>query len=521
MSSSPTVPRAVLRLEGITKRFGALVANDAIDLALNAGEVLALLGENGAGKTTLMNILFGHYVADRGRVMLAEGDIWRELPAGSPMAALKAGIGMVHQHFTLAENLTGLENIVLGTEPWYALGAGRGRAASALDELMARTGLKAPLNVPVERLGVGERQRVEILKALYRQARILVLDEPTAVLTPQEADGLFEAVRVLKADGLAVVFISHKLHEVTAISDRLAVLRGGKKVADQPAVGIDRAAIARLMVGRDVAPERPPTPHPGASVLRLDKVSAGTGRGALVEASLTVRGGEIVGIAGVSGNGQGALAALIAGLARPTAGTFELVDGGPPSDPADAIGRGVGRLAEDRHKDGMVGDMTVAENLVIEARHAPAYQSFGLMRWGAVEAATKTAISDFDVRCPGPNAPLRLLSGGNIQKLLLARALAGSRKLILANQPTRGLDVGATGEVHERLREAARGGAGVLLISEDLDEIFALSNRIGVMHGCRLTAAIDARRLDVEAIGLAMAGQPGDVFLAAPQGDAA
>jgi general nucleoside transport system ATP-binding protein len=521
MSPSSLAGRPVLRLEGITKRFGALLANDAIDLELRAGEVLALLGENGAGKTTLMNILFGHYVADQGRVVMADGSDWRELPAGSPTAALKAGIGMVHQHFTLADNLTGLENIVLGTEPWYALGAGRGRAKTALDDLMARTGLKAPLTVPVDRLGVGERQRIEILKALYRQARILVLDEPTAVLTPKEADGLFEAVRVLKADGLAVVFISHKLHEVTAISDRLAVLRGGKKVADQSAAGIDRAAIARLMVGRDVAPERPPTPHPSAPVLRLDQVSAGTGRGALNAASLTVRGGEIVGIAGVSGNGQGTLAALIAGLARPTSGTFMLVDGGPPKSPADAIARGVGRLAEDRHKDGMIGDMTVAENLVIEARGAADYQNLGVMRWGAVDAVTRGVIKDFDVRCPGPDAPLRLLSGGNIQKLLLARALAGSRKLILANQPTRGLDVGATGEVHERLREAARGGAGVLLISEDLDEIFALSNRIAVMHGGQLTAAIGAERLDVEAIGLAMAGQPGAVFMAERQGDAA
>jgi simple sugar transport system ATP-binding protein len=507
----------VLRLEGISKRFGALQANDSIDLALNAGEIVALLGENGAGKTTLMNILFGHYVADTGRVLLADRDgRWREQPQGSPQAALKAGIGMVHQHFTLAENLTGLENIILGTEPWFAFGISRRRAETRVGDLMRRTGLSARIDVPVERLGVGERQRLEILKALYRDARILVLDEPTAVLTPQEAQSLFAAVRKLASEGLAVLFISHKLPEVLALSHRLVVLRAGAKVADRPTEGADAALIAQLMVGREVAVERPAPASPGETVLSLENVRAGAGREGISDLDLTLHAGEIVGIAGVSGNGQNTLAGLVAGLSTPDAGDLRIVGEPGIADPAALIARGVGRLAEDRHRDGMIGDMSVADNLVIERRRDPAFNRSGFRRDGATREAATRAIAAFDVRCPGPNAPLRLLSGGNIQKLLLARALAGEPKLILANQPTRGLDVGATVDVHNRLREAAKAGAGVLLISEDLDELFALSHRIGVMHGGRLTPAVDAALLDVSSIGLAMTGQPGQVFNSAP-----
>lgn len=505
--------RPILRLEGISKRFGSLLANDAIDLDLHEGEIVALLGENGAGKTTLMNILFGHYVADDGRVMLAGADGgWWDLPRGSPQAALDAGIGMVHQHFTLAENLTGLENIILGTRPWFAPGLGRAQARARVNDLIARTGLAAPLDIPVERLGVGERQRIEILKALYRRARILVLDEPTAVLTPQEAEGLFAAVRALARDGLAVLFIGHKLGEVLALSERLVVLRGGRKVADRPTEGADRALIAALMVGREIEVERPVPASLGAPVLVLDKVAAGRGRERLDKADLVIRSGEIVGLAGVSGNGQATLAGLIAGLERPAAGRIDILGGGPVATPAEAIRRGVGRLSEDRHRDGMVADMSVAENFVMERRWSRNAQSFGFVRGAARRAAAEQAIRDFDIRCPGPEAALRLLSGGNIQKLLLARALAGNPRLILANQPTRGLDVGATVAVHARLREAARAGAGVLLISEDFDELFALSHRIAVIHGGHLTPAVDAARLDVGAIGLAMAGQPGAAF---------
>jgi general nucleoside transport system ATP-binding protein len=520
----PPDPAAILpllKLQGISKRFGPLQANDAIDLSLQAGEIVALLGENGAGKTTLMNILFGHYVADAGQVLLADAvGNWTELERGSPQAALKAGIGMVHQHFTLAENLTGFENIILGIEPWFSLGRGRTNAQRRLGELMQRTGLAVSLDVPVERLAVGERQRIEILKALYRGARILVLDEPTAVLTPQEADSLFVALRVLADGGLAVLFISHKLPEVLALSHRIVVLRGGRKVADRPVEGADRLSIATLMVGREVTVERPMPPQPGQPMLALSGVHAGLGRDQILDINLSVRAGEIVGIAGISGNGQQTLAALVAGLAKMTKGTIDVLGAPGGTTPSDMVMRGVGRLAEDRHRDGMVGDMSVTENLVMERCRQASFSRVGFQRHDSMNEAAQRAITAFDVRCSGPDATLRLLSGGNIQKLLLARALADNPRLILANQPTRGLDVGATSLVHGRLRQAAADGAAVLLISEDLDELFALSHRIAVMHSGQLTAAVDAALLDVSAIGLAMAGQAGTPF-SRPHGVAA
>ncbi len=327
----------VLRLAGITRRFGPLLANDAIDLELRRGEILALLGENGAGKTTLMNILFGHYVADAGDVTVAGADgVLGPLPPGSPHAALAAGIGMVHQHFTLAENLTGLDNIMLGTEPVLRLNRRTGAARKKVEAVMRESGLTVDLDVQVSRLAVGERQRVEILKALYRDARILVLDEPTAVLTPTEADGLFATIRSLAARGLAVIFISHKLGEVLAVSHRIAVLRAGRKVGEMATADADRRKIAELMVGRDVPVSRRTPRAPGAALLELDRVSVrGDHRRSLQEATLAVAEGEIVGIAGVSGNGQAAVAALVAGLDRPSGGTMRLFgEAGRASRPA-------------------------------------------------------------------------------------------------------------------------------------------------------------------------------------------
>jgi ABC-type uncharacterized transport system ATPase subunit len=504
----------LLRLQGITKRFGDLLANDGIDLDVGRGEIVALLGENGAGKTTLMNILFGHYLADSGEIGIAKPDgRWVMLTPGSPQAALSAGIGMVHQHFALAHNLTGLENIMLGTVPVLGIRLPRREARARLRKLIEKTGLAVDLDTPVHALSVGERQRIEILKALYRDARVLVLDEPTAVLPPHDAERLFRAIRALAAQGLAVIFISHKLSEVLALAHRIVILRQGRKVADLSAAGADRETLARHMIGHAPEVHRRRTAHIRMAVLELEGVTCGEGRDRLVDASLTLRGGEIVGIAGVSGNGQRGLAGLVSGLEHPSAGRAIILGGRAGGSPHQLIARGVGRLTEDRHQDGIISDLSVAENLILERTRSPTVQRHGLLRHSAIRAEAEATIRAFDVRCPGPNAPIRLLSGGNIQKLLLARALHGSPRLILANQPTRGLDIGATGEVHRRLQEAAAGGAGVLLISEDLDELRALAHRIAVLHAGHLTPAVETATLDVQTIGLAMAGQPTGPFL--------
>ncbi|WP_428030604.1 ABC transporter ATP-binding protein [Ancylobacter sp.] len=500
----------VLSLAGITKRFGPLTANDAIDLDVRAGEIVALLGENGAGKTTLMSILFGHYVADEGSVFIADaqGQL-SPLPGGSAEAALAAGIGMVHQHFALAENLTGFENIVLGTQSLWGLKLKQRAARAKIERLIAESGLGVDLDVPVARLSVGEQQRIEILKALYRDVRVLILDEPTAVLTPQEADGLAATVRALAAKGLAVIFISHKLHEVLALCERVVVLRGGAKVADRPTAGADRAMLAELMVGRAIPARDRPSATPGAPVLSLKGVSVGMPgqRDRLEGADLEVRAGEIVGIAGVSGNGQGALAALVAGLASARAGEA-LLEGVrlAGANPAARVAAHVGRIPEDRHRDGTIGALSVAENFVLETISEPANQRGGMIRRAAIRARAAAAIKAYDVRCPGPDAAIRALSGGNMQKVVLARVLEREPRLVLAHQPTRGLDIGATTDVHRRLIAARGRGAAVLLISEDLDELFALSDRIAVVHAGHLSPAMQAEGLDVRTVGLMMAG---------------
>lgn len=501
--------RPLLVLRGIGKRFGEVVANDGIDLELGVGEILALLGENGAGKTTLTSILFGHYAADAGEVLVADrAGRLVALPPGRPEAALAAGIGMVHQHFTLAHNLTGFENIVLGTEPWWRPRPAPPGARRRIEELARRMGLEVELDRPVGRLGVGARQRIEILKALYRDARVLVLDEPTAVLTPQEAEGLFATVRALAADGRGVIFITHKLAEVEAVAERVVVLRQGRKVADRPRAGTGRAELARLMVGREVRePVRRPHP-PGGPVLALEEVAAGSGRDRIEGVSLRLRAGEIVGIAGVSGNGQTALAALLAGLLRPERGRVRLLGSESAlSSPRAAVRAGVGRIPEDRERDGVVGELDLAENLALERLAAPETSRLGFLRRKAMRERARRAIEAWGIRAPGPEVPARLLSGGNMQKIVLARALDGAPRLVLADQPTRGLDVAATAAVHERLLEARERGAAILLISEDLDELLALSDRIGVLHRGRLAGPFASAGLDVATVGLLMAGQ--------------
>jgi simple sugar transport system ATP-binding protein len=502
---------AALRVSGITKRFGSVVANDAISLTLRHGEVLALLGENGAGKSTLVSILFGHYVADAGTIE-AFGE---PLPPGDPAAALRAGIGIVHQHFTLADNLTVQDNVVLGTQSLWSPSIDRAAARTKLLATARRFGLAVDADARVGTLSVGERQRVEILKALYRDARILILDEPTSVLTPQEAAALFATLSRLVGEGLSIIFISHKLAEVLRVSDRIAVLRAGRLVATLDAASASSAALAELMVGRTV---RKPVArdHPrGDVVCTLSRVSvadAGSGR-ALDDVSLALRAGEIVGIAGVSGNGQDALADVLSGLQPAASGTVTLLGRPMRADPRAWIAASVARIPADRHAVGVIGDFPLWENAIAERYRKP-FSSAGVLRARAGRRYAQALVDRFDVRGGGLDAPVRALSGGNVQKLILGRALTGgyprgddfAPSLIVASQPTWGLDIGAVAYVHQRLLDASARGAAVVLISDDLDEILALADRVAVIHAGRLTDARPSGGWTRAEIGLAMTG---------------
>ena len=503
MTSSP-----VLTLNGLSKTFGSVQAAQSINLELFKGEVLALLGENGAGKTTLMNMLFGHYMPDSGSIDIFDSSgTANQLQLGNPQAAIAAGIGMVHQHFTLAENLDALDNIMLGSEKFLELRRNKSRAMQKVQKIMNDSGLVAPMNVAVGKLTVGERQRVEILKALYRDVKILVLDEPTAVLTPQEADKLFDNIMAMTRNGLSVIFISHKLREVLAFSNRIAVLRHGRKVGEISSKEANERKIARLMVGEETKVFSRKKLEVGEPVLEVDNltISGSSKRESISDINLSVNKHEILGIAGISGNGQTVLANAISGLVKPSSGKIKIDSENILSfDPSNIIQAGVGRIPEDRHKDGIVGQMSVAENMIIEDLNSSKIQSRGLLNHESIMRYCSDLSSKYDVRGPGPNASARLLSGGNIQKLILARVFEAFPKLILANQPTRGLDMGAAADVANRLLEARQRGSGVILISEDLDEILSLSDRIMVIYDGKLRIA---ETHDRETLGLMMAGE--------------
>ena len=495
----------VLRLSHITKRFGEVRANDNVSLDLYPGEIVALLGENGAGKTTLMSILFGHYLADEGEIRV-RGDA---LAQGSPRAALSAGVGMVHQHFTLALNMSVLDNIILGTEPLWTFKTRRRRARKKLEGLMDRFGLKVDPQARVRDLSVGEQQRVEILKVLYRDARILILDEPTAVLTPQEADHLFATLNQLVERGLSIIFITHKMREVMAVSHRCVVLRQGRVVFQTQTRNTSPGELARHMVGQEVERLVRQRLIPGNEVLALKQVSlrGKDGKTGLRRVDLALKGCEILGIAGVSGNGQAQLADIVCGLAAPDEGEVCIRSQKLSAvTPKTMVRSGLARVPDDRTGTGLIDEMSVMENMASETYRDAPFSKWGLLDFRAMARDTKARVEEFDVRGPGIRAVVRNLSGGNMQKLILARELSGSPGIILANQPTWGLDVGATAYVHDRLMDAAQKGAGVIVISEDLDELFLVADRIQVMSQGRLSEAMDIDEVDREALGLIMAG---------------
>jgi general nucleoside transport system ATP-binding protein len=491
-----------LELRGVTKRFGDLVANDGIDLGVRGGEVHALLGENGAGKTTVMRIAYGLTSPDAGEI-LVNG---RAITIHSPRDAIRAGIGMVTQHFALVAPMTVAENLALGRSGGLRLDLDEARRRVA--DASGRFGMRVDPAARIADLSVGQQQRVEILKALSRDCRILILDEPTAVLVPAEVDGLFTTLRSLVADGLAVVFISHKLGEVRAISDRVSVLRRGRLVDTVPGE-TDERELARLMVGRPtfgVERETDAGAGSGPPALAIAGLRAETAGHVpvLTDVTLDVHAGEVVGVAGVSGNGQTELVEVLSGMRRPTAGSIR-VDGRDlaGADPMRMMRAGIGRIPEDRHAS-LIGDLSVAYNLVLERLEE--FTRGGRIDEAAIRAHAEELIGRFDIRAR-PDDPVASLSGGNIQKVLLARVLARDPRVIVVSQPTRGLDVGATEYVRTQLLERRAAGAAIVLVSEDLDELLALADRLVVIYEGRIVGEMAVADADPERLSMLMAGR--------------
>jgi general nucleoside transport system ATP-binding protein len=498
--------QTVLELRGITKRFPGIVANDDVDFDLREGEVHALLGENGAGKSTLMNVLYGLYRPDEGEILIKG----RRAELGSPKTSIEAGVGMVHQHFMLIPVMTVAENIVLASEPVkdgvlldYAAAEARVR------EISTRFGLAVDPRALVQDITVGQQQRVEILKALYRGADILVLDEPTAVLTPQEAQELFAIVRSLTEQGKSIIFISHKLNEVTEIADRITVLRRGKKIETLPAAGATEEGLARLMVGRDVLLRvEKGTSTPAGPLLQVEGLTVEDDRGIVKvhDVSFEVRAGEIVGIAGVDGNGQTELIDAMTGLRKATAGRIRVAGVDVTNEsPRDCLDAGLGHIPEDRQRRGLVLDFSIAENIALHDYDHPPASKLGWLYPKRMLEKAAGLIREFDVRGGGPQTAAGGLSGGNQQKVILAREIDRNPQVLLAAQPTRGLDVGAIEFVHRRLVGERDEGRAVLLVSLELEEILSLSDRILVIFEGRIVGEF-APGVSEEELGVAMTG---------------
>jgi ABC-type uncharacterized transport system ATPase subunit len=498
--------RLALEMRGITKRYPGVVANDGISLDLRPGEIHALLGENGAGKTTLMNILYGLASPDQGEILLAGEPV----QIADPADAIARGIGMVHQHFMLVPVLTVAENIMLGLESLRAgIFVDQTEAARRIREVSAQFGLDVDPDARVDTLSVGEQQRVEIVKALYRDARILVLDEPTAVLTPQETEVIFGVLRRLAASGHSIIFISHKLYEVLAIADRITVIRRGKVVGSRDPASTSEDELAELMVGRGVrlTVDRGES-HPTDPVLAVRDLSVRDDRNheAVRGVSFDVRAGEILGIAGVAGNGQDELVQALTGLRRPEGGTVTLAGRDMAGSSVRAIAEaGLAFVPGDRHRFGLVLSFPVEDNLVLTSYYRPPFARGAVRDEAAIDAWAEKTIERFDIRTPSATVAASTLSGGNQQKVIVAREFSRDPRVLVLDQPTRGLDVGSIEFIHLQTIAMRDSGTAVLLVSAELDEILTLSDRVAVMYGGEIVAVIDAGSASREAIGLLMA----------------
>jgi len=496
--------KPLVEMQGITKRFLNVTANDNIDLLLKPGQIIALLGENGAGKTTLMNVLYGYYQPDEGEI-LVEG---KPVRFSSPKDAIDKGIAMIHQHFTLVPSQTVLENVMIGREGGFFLDMQK--AKTRLLEIQKEFGLNLDPDAYVWTLSVGEQQKLEILKALYRRARILIMDEPTAVLAPTETIELFKTLQKLVATGHSIIFISHHLQEVMEISHKVVVLRNGCRVASEITSETSIKELATLMVGRELLErlDRGES-QPGEEVMSVKGINARNHRDirTLTDLSFHLKKGEILGVAGVSGNGQSELARILFGLDKPESGSVTIHgEEVPMGQPAAMIEAGMGRIPEDRISTGLCMDLSIRENLVLEKHSCDPFSKKGLLNADEIKSFAEKSIKAFSVKTAGAEAPVKSLSGGNLQKVILARELSGNPQVVVASQPTRGLDVGAMEYVHQAMLDEKKLGSGVLLISDDLDEIFLLSDRIMVMYGGKIMGEMHASEADRDTIGLWMSG---------------